>query len=141
MPTISITSREDTNNRSMLAPAQKPVDGVSLRPISLGSLEILRQLGNALATGSAELDAIDTKTLTEFIWVHAAPQDEVVDTVYNHPSQVACKATLFAMSISPAMLREVTSSFAADQASVRAASATAIPDPDLPDSPNAPTPH
>ena len=140
MPTISIASREDANNRSMLAPAQKPVGGVKLRPISLGSLEIMRQLGNPLATGSAEMDTLDTKSLTEFIWVHAAPQDEVVDTVYNHPSQVAVKSTLFAMSISPAELKLITGALAADQAAVQAASATAVPDPDLPDSPNAPTP-
>ena len=77
---------------------------------------------------------IDTHTLTEFIWVHAAPLDEVVETVYNAPGQVNRKAALFAMNISPAELRTITSSLSADQAAVQAASA--IPQPEEHDSPN-----
>lgn len=138
MPTISITSREDSNNRSMMQPSARLESGLSLRPISLGSLEILRQLGNPLSSGDTNANAIDTHTLTEFIWVHAAPLDEVVDTVYNTPSQVNRKAALFAMNISPSELRSITASLTADQASVQAASA--IPQPDATDSPNELTP-
>jgi len=138
MPTISISSREDSNNRSMVQPATRTESGLVLRPISLGSLEVLRQLGNPLSTGAAELDSIDTRTLAEFIWVHAAPLDEVVETVYNAPSQVNRKAALFAMNISPAELRAITAALSADQAAVQAASA--IPQSDFSDSPNAPTP-
>ena len=61
---------------------------------------------------------IDTRTLTEFLWVHGAPIDEVLDTVYNHPTQVGLKATAFAMSISPAELRGITTSLAADRAAI-----------------------
>ena len=78
--------------------------------ISLGSLEVLRQLGNPLSSGNAELANIDIGILTEFIWVHAAPLDEVMETVYNTPSQVKRKA------------------------------ASAIPQPDSTDSPNGHTP-
>lgn len=138
MPTISISSREDSNNRSMIQPPARTESGLSLRPISLGSLEVLRQLGNPLASGDADMTNIDTRTLTEFIWVHAAPLDEVVETVYNTPSQVNRKAALFAMSISPAELRVITSALSADQASLQAASA--IPQPDATDSPNELTP-
>ena len=134
MPTISISTREDSNNRSMIQPPARTESGLSLRPISLGSLEVLRQLGNPLASGNAELTSIDTRTLTEFIWVHAAPLDEVVETVYNAPGQVNRKAALFAMNISPAELRTITSSLSADQAAVQAASA--IPQPEEHDSPN-----
>lgn len=140
MPAITISSREDMNSKSMLAPASQPVGGISLRPVSLGSLEILRQLGNVLATGSAELDNIDSRTLTEYIWVHGAPMEEVVDLVYNKPSQVAAKAALFAMAVTPTDLRLITSSLAADQAAVQAASATVVPDPDVPASPNTQAP-
>ena len=140
MPTISISTREDENNRSMIQPPARTESGLSLRPISLGSLEVLRQLGNPLASGDADMSNIDTRTLTEFIWVHAAPLDEVVETVYNAPSQVNRKAALFAMSISPAELRGITTSLAADRAAIQSASAEPIPDPDSPTSPNAHTP-
>ena len=109
---IHTQSREDSNNRAMLAPPTRTTSGVTLRPISLGSLEILRQLNNSLATAEADMGEIDTRTLTEFLWVHGAPIDEVLDTVYNHPTQVGLKATAFAMSISPAELRGITASLA-----------------------------
>lgn len=138
MPTISISSREDSNNRSLVQPPVRTESGLSLRPISLGSLEVLRQLGNPLASGNAELTNIDTGILTEFIWVHAAPLEEVMETVYNAPSQVKRRAAQFAMTISPAELRVITSALSADQAALQAASA--IPQPDSTDSPNELTP-
>jgi len=138
MPTISISSREDSNNRSLVQPPMRTESGLSLRPISLGSLEVLRQLGNPLASGNAELSDIDTGILTEFIWVHAAPLDEVMETVYNAPSQVKRRAAQFAMAISPAELRVITAALSADQAALQAASA--IPQPDSTDSPNELTP-
>jgi len=138
MPTISISSREDSNNRSLVQPPMRTESGLSLRPISLGSLEVLRQLGNPLASGNTELSDIDTGILTEFIWVHAAPLDEVMETVYNAPSQVKRRAAQFAMTISPAELRVITSALSADQAALQAASA--IPQPDSTDSPNELTP-
>ena len=138
MPTISISTREDSNNRSMIQPPARTESGLSLRPISLGSLEVLRQLGNPLASGNTELTDIDTGILTEFIWVHAAPLDEVIETVYNAPSQVKRRAAQFAMTISPAELRVITAALSADQAALQAASA--IPQPDSTDSPNELTP-
>ena len=138
MPTISISSREDSNNRSLVQPPARTESGLSLRPISLGSLEVLRQLGNPLASGNTELTDIDTGILTEFIWVHAAPLDEVIETVYNAPSQVKRRAAQFAMTISPAELRVITAALSADQAALQAASA--IPQPDSTDSPNELTP-
>lgn len=138
MPTISISSREDSNNRSLVQPPVRTESGLSLRPISLGSLEVLRQLGNPLASGNTELTDIDTGILTEFIWVHAAPLDEVMETVYNAPSQVKRRAAQFAMTISPAELRIITAALSADQAALQAASA--IPQPDSTASPNELTP-
>ena len=138
MPTISISSREDSNNRSLVQPPARTESGLALRPISLGSLEVLRQLGNPLASGNTELSDIDTGILTEFIWVHAAPLDEVMETVYNTPSQVKRRAAQFAMTISPAELRVITAALSADQAALQAASA--IPQPDSTDSPNELTP-
>ncbi len=122
----------------MIQPPARTESGLSLRPISLGSLEVLRRLGNPLASGDADMTNIDTRTLTEFICVHAAPLDEVVETVYNAPSQVNRKAALFAMSISPAELRTITSALSADQAALQDASS--IPQPDSSDTPNELTP-
>ena len=139
MPSISISSRDHVNNQSMVAPAAKTIGGLTLRPLSLGSLEVLRQMNNALAAGDIDPEAMDTHTLTEYIWVHAAPVDEVLEVVYNRPSQIAKEVAKFAMGVTPTELRLLTGTLAADQAAVQAASVTAIPDPSLPDSPNAPT--
>ena len=57
MPSISISTREDSNNRSMVQPSARLESGLTLRPISLGSLEILRQLGNGLGEGGFQLRA------------------------------------------------------------------------------------
>lgn len=134
---IQINTRDSINNASMVAPATTEVASLQLRPISLGSLEILRQIGNPLATGE-ELADIDTHTVAEFVWVHAAPMDFVVDTAYNRPSQVAKEVALFCLGVSPADIKAITSVLASDQRAVQSASAIPIPDSDT-DSPNAPT--
>ncbi len=146
MPPISIKtpdtpqllSREDGNNRSMVAPPPRLQSGLTLRPISLGSLEVLRQLGNPLAAADASAE-IDTRALTEFLWVHSAPQDVVLDAVYNTPSRVPRMVAEFAMSVSPTELHRITAALSADRAAVESASAAPVPDPELPESPNAPT--
>ncbi len=145
-PSISIKTpenlpplnREDGNNRSMVAPPPRLQSGLTLRPISLGSLEVLRQLRNPLSAADASAE-IDTRALTEFLWVHSAPQDVVLDAVYNTPSRVPRMVAEFAMSVSPTELQRITAALAADRADVEAASAAPLPDPDLPESPNEPT--
>ena len=54
------------------------------------------------------------RVLAEFLRVHGAPIEEVLDTVYNTPTQVAIKAA--------------------------GAGAEPLPDADAPASPNVPTP-
>lgn len=103
---INIQTREDENNRSIVRPAAQ-VGKLTLRPLSLGSLELLRQIGNGLATGGAALDNLEAHTLTEYIWAHAAPLQDVLETVYNHPEQAARKVAEFAMDISPADLKGI----------------------------------
>lgn len=137
---IHTATREESNNRAMLAPESKTKSGIVLRGISLGSLEILRQLANPLSTAEADLSAVDTRVLAEFLWVHGAPIEEVLDTVYNTPTQVARKAAAFALQISPAELHSITGALAADRAAIRSASAEPLPDADAPASPNVPTP-
>ena len=137
---IHTATREESNNRSMPAPESKTKSGIVLRGISLGSLEILRQLANPLSTAEADLSAVDTRVLAEFLWVHGAPIEEVLDTVYNTPTQVARKAAAFALQISPAELHSITGALAADRAAIRSASAEPLPDADAPASPNVPTP-
>jgi len=120
---ISIQTREERNNASMLQASAK-VAGLTLRPISLGSLEILRSIGNPLASGNPEdLSHIDTSVFAQFIWVHAAPQDEVLDIVFNRTSELARTVTIFALQISPHDLQAVANSMQGDLSAVAAASA------------------
>ena len=139
---IHTATREESNNRAMLAPESKTKSGIVLRGISLGSLEILRQPANPLSSAEERenLSAVDTRVLAEFLWVHGAPIEEVLDTVYNTPTQVARKAAAFALQISPAELHSITGALAADRAAIRSASAEPLPDADAPASPNVPTP-
>ncbi len=131
-------SREDTNNRSMLAPAPRLDSGLTLRPISLGSLEILRQLGNPLAAAGNDATELDTRTLIEFLWVHAAPIDSVLDMVFGTPARVPRAVAEFALGIKPSELSRITTALVADRAHIEAASAAPLPDPDMPESPNEP---
>lgn len=133
---INIQTRENINARSMLAPESTGIAGLTLRPISLGSMELLRQVNNPLATGDTEVE-IDSHTLAEFIWIHAAPLDEIMETVYDYPSQVGKKVTLFCMNISPTDISKVATSLAGDRAAVIAASARPLNEGN--ESPNAPT--
>ena len=133
---INIQTRENMNARSMLAPESTGIAGLTLRPISLGSMELLRQVNNPLATSDTEVE-IDSHTLAEFIWIHAAPLDEIMETVYDYPSQVGKKVTLFCMNISPTDISKVAASLAGDRAAVIAASARPLNEGN--ESPNAPT--
>ncbi len=143
-PTINIQTgapaetREDVNNRAMLAPASRLESGLTLRPISLGSLEILRQLGNPLAAAGNDATDLDTRTLTEFLWVHAAPIETVLDMAYSTPASVPRAVAEFALAIKPSELSRITAVLVADRASIEAASAAPLPDPDMPPSPNEP---
>lgn len=136
---INIQTRQDENNRSIVRPAAE-VAGLKLRPLSLGSLELLRQMGNALATGSAAPDALEPHTLTEYIWVHAAPVQDVLEAVYNHPEQVARKVAEFAMDISPADLRGIAAALSSDCSAIQAAGAVPAEDDSGDSSKNAQTP-
>ena len=136
---INIQTREDENNRSIVRPAAQ-VGKLTLRPLSLGSLELLRQMGNGLATGGAALDNLEAHTLTEYIWAHAAPLQDVLETVYNHPEQVARKVAEFAMDISPADLKGIAAALSGDCAAIQAAGAVPADNEQEDGSPNAPTP-
>ena len=67
---IHTATREESNNRAMLAPESKTKSGITLRAISLGSLEILRHrarfLSPAEVTGK-KLSVVD-------VWVPAGFQ-------------------------------------------------------------------
>lgn len=135
---ININTRDDENNRSIVKPAAK-VGNFTLRPISLGSLELLRQIGNTLATGEANPDALDLHTLSQFVWVHAAPLDKVIDTIYNAPGKVAQEVATFCLDVTPADLKGVASALTTDCAAIQAASAVPADSSDE-ESPNAQTP-
>lgn len=131
---ISISTRDDSNNASMVAPDAVPTAGLKLRPISLGSLELLRQISNPLATGADDSE-LDFHTIAEFVWIHAAPVEEVVETVYSRPSQVPKAVALFCMDISPSDIKLIGASLAGDRSAIASASASPLPEEN--NSPNA----
>ncbi len=135
---INIQTRDSLNNASMLQPAPKIGNtGLTLRPVSLGSLELLRAVNNPLAGSNATnaLPELDTTALAQYIWIHAAPIDEVIEIIYNRPSDIAKSVATFALKITPADLRSVTAVLQGDLGSIEAA--TAAPEPrDGEESPN-----
>ncbi|MFI3243776.1 MAG: hypothetical protein R3Y56_05950 [Akkermansia sp.] len=135
---ITIETRNDTNNASILAPTAQ-VGNVTMRPISLGSIELLRAIGNPLASGNQTMiDSLDTTIFAQFIWVHAAPIDEVVDTIYNKLSTLAQKVTVFSLNVSPQDLQALAANMQKDLGAIEVASAQ--PEESDNESPNAPTP-
>ncbi|MFI3244035.1 MAG: hypothetical protein R3Y56_07280 [Akkermansia sp.] len=136
---ITIETRDTTNNASIITPAAK-VGNLTMRPISLGSIELLREIGNPLASGNQTMiDSLDASIFAQFIWVHAAPIDEVVDTIYNDLSSLARKVTVFSLNISPQDLNALAANLQRDLGAIEAASAQ--PEESDSESPNAPTPH
>ena len=69
---MSIQIHTETREESgaMSARESKTESGIALRGISLGSLEILRQLANPLSTAEADLSAVDICLPLECLRVH-----------------------------------------------------------------------
>ncbi len=127
---INIQTRDSLNNASMLQPAPTIGNtGLTLRPVSLGSLELLRAVNNPLAGSNAteSLPELDTTAMAQYLWIHAAPINDVIETIYNRPSDIAKSVAIFAMQITPADLRSVTGLLQGDLQSIEAASAAPEP--------------
>lgn len=138
MPNIKIKSREDTNNSSMVKPEPHSIAGLHVRSISLGSLEILREMGNPIANGS-QTENLTMGDISQFVWVHAAEEETVLDTVYNKAYLLSKTVAKFCLNITQEDIQKIVVAIRGDQSAI--ATASAIPLPDDHDSPNELSPH
>lgn len=82
-----------------------------LRPITSGSVLLLMETGNPLFTDSANISEADSmRGIFEFIWIHCAPEDEVIEDC-SHPEILRTKARKLALSIGFDELTAFTAQF------------------------------
>ncbi|MBP3301796.1 MAG: hypothetical protein J6L64_01500 [Opitutales bacterium] len=136
--------RQDILNQSMLAPGETEIaPGVKMRKISLASLSMLARIGSPLAsvdTAAKAGNEISISDIAEFLYIHAAPLEEVRQTVYRSRAALAEKADEFCAAIPPDKIPAILSALAGDAQAVRLAQASALPDPSLPPSKNGQSP-
>ena len=116
--------------RQAFSEIPKTIGNHTLRPLSGGSFELLFDLKNPLVFGATE-EKMNIKTLLaavhEFIWIHAAPIEDVI-AVTCAADIPAAEIRKIAMSIEIGEALELTTIFTA--ASLRMAAAMAEPDDD-----------
>lgn len=136
--------RQNILDQSMLDPAETEiVPGVKMRKISLASLSMLARIGSPLAdiASAAKTGAeFSFPDIAEFLYIHAAPIDEVRDAVYHNRSAFAEKADAFCAAVPPDKLPAILAALAGDAQAVQLSQAQAIPDPKLPVSKNGQSP-
>ena len=71
-----------------------------LRPITAGSILLLMDTGNSLFSESAAAatESASLQGIFEFIWIHTAPEEEVIEDC-SHPDLLRVKARKLALSI------------------------------------------
>lgn len=58
------------------------VCGITLRPLSPGSFDLLQRLGNALVAGGAGVTHAEAHAAAiEYIWIHSAPLEQVMTII------------------------------------------------------------
>ena len=145
--------REITNTQSILAGdlPQAEVKGLKVRPVSLSSMAMLELLGNSCldrfrkrvssgvendATPAAEEkpDQMSMYALAEFVWVHAAPEDEVVRLVagggFDDAAAIRRPVLSFAGRVGFASLGEIVAGMTAEMNAIMNAQSEGIPDPE-----------
>ncbi len=76
--------RETASMRAMLAPDEFPLSkGIELRPLTLGTLALLRQTKNEFLTGTGGKLENEIFAALAFAYIHAAPLAEVRRNVWN----------------------------------------------------------
>lgn len=83
------TIRDNTNESSaLLSPEPRRVGAFEVRPVTLATMLALKKLKNPLylaLSGGAEVEeaGVEEEHLVQFLWVHAAPWEEVRRLVVN----------------------------------------------------------
>lgn len=118
----------------VLALGESVVDGLTLRPITFGTLLVLRKLGNPLGTaleGRSVPSTEDLEALAEFMWVQAAPWHEVKRLAASGDKDAVSAAVLdWAERLTPAQMQAAVASIGRHGTHVAAVATDVIPDKD-----------
>lgn len=118
---------------SLLAAAFKDVPltcgQLRLRPLTAGTMMLLMESGNVLfAPSDAEItEAMHMQAVFEFLYVHAAPEDEVI-TAAEAPADLRRHARRLAMGVSFEDLAEFSERFQKLYTRLLAATAEVVPE-------------
>ena len=100
---------------------------LTLRPLTAGSLNILMETGNPLFTGGDPSESAQFQALFEFIWIHTAPENEVIEACGN-PDLLHTQARKLSLSISFDDLTEFAAGFASLNQRMNAALVETVPE-------------
>lgn len=144
--------REATNIKSIIAgdlPAVE-VNGLKVRPVSLSSMAMLELLGNSCLTqlrrrqdvpeedhaaqAEEQPEKYSMYALAEFVWIHAAPEEEVVRLVagggFDDAAAIRRAVLAFAGQVGFGSLGEIVAGMTAEMNSIMSAQAEGIKDPE-----------
>jgi len=145
--------REITNTASILAGdlPQAETDGLTVRPVTLSSMAMLELLNNsclmqlnqrreapALEENAAPAEnppeKISMYALAEFVWVHAAPEEEVVRLVagggFDDAAAIRRAVLAFAGKVGFGSLGKIVEGMTREMNAIMSAQAEGIKDPD-----------
>ena len=125
-------TRENKQTETLLAgdAAQQLSGGLTVRPISFGTMLVFRRLGHpfgGLAAG-AEL-TLTQEHLAQALWVMCAPWEQVRSLTRGGDMDAVADAVLdFAATVSPEQLAEFTRYLAGEKEAADTAAAVVLPD-------------
>jgi len=103
---------------------------LTLRPLTAGSVLLLMETGNPLfAETEADSEAAVMQGIFEFIHIHTAPKDEVIDDCAD-PGALRRKAKALALSVDFEALSSFTAQFQQLRERLAAASVEVVPEKD-----------
>jgi hypothetical protein len=128
----------ETLQTDALALGSEPVQcgELAVRPVTFGSLLLLRKLGNPLASAmetGRPVRAENMEAVVEFLWVQCAPLEDVKRIVCGlrlggDRSELDAALIDFAIGLTPAAVQAALAEITRQQGAIRAAAADVIPD-------------
>jgi hypothetical protein len=95
--------------------------GLTVRPITAGSLDLLYLTGNMLFSADAPAKAgSEIAAIAEFLWIHTAPLEEVLDAAED-PALFRRKTRAFALQVDIDDLGKITAAISAAGEQIAAA--------------------
>lgn len=138
-------TRHTTLDNALTEPASTEiVPGISVRKISLQTLSMLARIGSPLAQidrlSSEDLGKLSVPDIAEFVFIHAAPTEDVRHCVYRARFELAQRADEFCAKIALPDFQKILAAITADATAIRSAQVSVIPDSSLPRSKNGQSP-